>query len=84
MPSLDSVKAVKHCSLWEWERRKIKGKLLQWCLPGFGFLVYIAKEVNATAELNQQTGRIILMCEQLHAQALPPKKTNKNCIVHWA
>jgi hypothetical protein len=80
----------------EWERRKIKGKLLNWCLLGFGFLVYIAKEVDATAELNQQTGRIrcteqnqqtrriILMCDQLHGQALQLKPTNKNCIGHWA
>lgn len=52
--------------------------------------------VDATAELNQQTGRIrcteqnqqtrriILMCDQLHGQALQLKPTNKNCIGHWA
>jgi hypothetical protein len=38
-------------------------KLLQLCPPSFGFLVYIAKEVEATAQLNQQTTRIILMCD---------------------
>ena len=41
-------------------------------------------ESDATAELNQQTGRINLICDQLHAQALQAKPTNKNCIAHWA
>ena len=31
-------------------------------LVGFSFLVYIAREAEATAELNQQTKGIILMC----------------------
>ena len=38
-------------------------KLLKLCLPNFGFHVYIVKEVEATAQLNQQT-RIILMCNR--------------------
>jgi hypothetical protein len=42
------------------------------------------RENHSTADLNQQTGRIILMCDQLRAYALQPKPTNKNCIVHWA
>jgi len=40
-------------------------KLLKLCLPNFGFPVYIAKEVEATAQLNQQTTRIIIrMCNR--------------------
>jgi len=42
-----------------------EGKLLQWCLPSFGFPLYIVKEVKETAQLNRQTARIILMCKQL-------------------
>ena len=32
--------------------KKNKRQAAEWCLLGFGFLVYIAKEVDATAELN--------------------------------
>ena len=39
-------------------------KLLKLCLPSFGFPVYIEKEVEATAQPNQQTTRIILMCNR--------------------
>jgi hypothetical protein len=39
--------------------------VLQCCLPGFGFLLYIVKEVVAIGQLNQQTKRIILMCNQV-------------------
>jgi hypothetical protein len=38
-------------------------KFLQWCLPSSGFPLYIGKEVEATAQPNQQTTRIILMCD---------------------
>jgi hypothetical protein len=34
-------------------------------LPGFGFLLYIAEEVEAIGQLNQQTAGINLMCDQL-------------------
>jgi hypothetical protein len=42
-----------------------EGKLLQCCLPDPGFLLYIVKEVEAIGQLNQQTTRIILMCNQV-------------------
>jgi hypothetical protein len=41
-----------------------EGKLLQCCLPDPGFLLYIVKEVEAIGQLNQQTTRIILMCNR--------------------
>jgi hypothetical protein len=36
--------------LLRWRKRECK--LLQWCLPGSGFSLYIAKEDEATAQLN--------------------------------
>jgi hypothetical protein len=41
--------------------KKGKRKAAEWCLclPGFGFLVYIAKEADAAAELNQRTASSI-------------------------
>jgi hypothetical protein len=50
-------------------------EFLQWCLPSFGFALYIEKEVEATAQPNQQTKRIILMCDcgELQQKPLNPR-----------
>jgi len=48
-------------------------KFLLWCFPSFGFPLYIGKEVEATAQPNQQTTRIILMCDSGELKPLNPR-----------
>jgi hypothetical protein len=50
-------------------------KFLRWCLPSFGFPLYIGKEVGATSQPNKQTARIILMCDcgELQQKPLNPR-----------
>jgi hypothetical protein len=57
---------MKAMKLLEWNRGQRQAATMV-SLLGFGYLVYIAREAEATAELNQQTMRIILMCCQLRA-----------------
>jgi hypothetical protein len=57
-------------------------------LPGFSFLLYIAKEVEAIGRLNQQTARIILMCDKvlMRSNRSHPRTssiTNLSCL-HYA
>ena len=56
-------------------------KLLKLCLPSFGFPLYIGKEVDAAAERNQQTERIILMCDRDELPQKPIRSTQKASLV---